>query len=349
MLTLFGATGYTGRLLAQELAAHGLPLRLAGRSAEKLAALASRLPGDPPYLVVDARDAAMRERLVQDTQLLISCAGPFTEIGEPVAALAARHGLLYIDSSNELGFVHEVYSRLDGLARASGATLIPACGFEVALADCLVADLAQEFADQMLDEVQIVYRLPGMGSSLGTRASALASLATSWLAYREGRFVATRPAAQIRQLHFAGKPADALAFPSSETVTVPARHQVHNVSTWMLVSRRGAMYASRLIPLIAPLLRGPFGAMLWRLSALRAGPPDAARRAAMPFGLEVTLWAGEQRVQRLLEGRDPYGITARVMAIAAGRMWQERPAPGVLPPAAVLDAAKLTMLVEEIV
>lgn len=349
MVTLLGATGYTGRLLAQELAARGLPLRLAGRSAEKLAALASTLPGAPPWLVVDARDASAREQLAQDTRLLISCAGPFTELGEPVAALAARHGLLYIDSSNELGFVHEVYSRLAGLARASGATLIPACGFEVALADCLAAELAQEFAGQTLDEAQIVYRLPGMGSSLGTRASALASLATSWLAYREGRLVATKPAAQIRQLNFGGEPVPALAFPSSETVTVPAQQQVRNVTTWMLVSRRGALYAPRLIPLIAPLLRGPLGTMLWRISALRAGPPAAQRRAMMPFALEVTLSAGEQRARRLVAGRDPYGLTARIMAVAAVHMVQERPAPGVLPPAALLRAHELVALVEEIV
>src|SRR5262245_21190460 len=103
MSTVFGASDYTGQLVAHDLAAAGLPLRLAGRSASRLSALASQLPARPALLIADADDAASLAGLASGSQVLVNCAGPFTDIGEPIAALAARHGLRYIDTANELG------------------------------------------------------------------------------------------------------------------------------------------------------------------------------------------------------------------------------------------------------
>jgi short subunit dehydrogenase-like uncharacterized protein len=340
MITLFGATGYTGRLVARALADAGLPLRLAGRSAEALAALAAALPGAPPTLVADVAAPASLDALAEGARLLVSCAGPFTDVGRPVAALAARRGLRYLDTTNELGFVHGVYSDYNAVARSTGATLVPACAFEVALADCAAALLARRLAAGELDEVSVVYWLPGMGSSRGTRASALRSLATSWLAYRGGRFEATRPAAATRTVERDGARQRALAFPSSETATIPAHLRVRDVTTWMAASRAGALYAPLLIPLAAPLLRGPLGAVLRRL-AERAAPPSDERRKEMPFTIRVEARAGSHTAALTLSGRDPYGLTARIVAHAAQRLYAGDAPTGVVPPARALDPIAL--------
>jgi short subunit dehydrogenase-like uncharacterized protein len=339
MITVFGASGYTGQLVAHELAAAGLPLRLAGRSAARLTALADDLPTRPELLVADATNAASLAALASGSQLLVNCAGPFTDIGEPVAALAARYGLCYIDTANELGYVHTVYTRLDALARASGATLVPACAFEVALADCAVALLARELP--IVDAVDVVYRLPGMGSSYGTRASALRSLATSWLAYRGGRFIATRPGAgEYRKERFAdGRSYPTLAFPSSETVTVPAHLAVRDVTTRLTSSRLGAILGPWVFPLAASLLRGPMGALLRMLAERAAVPPSAAVRAQMPFMIAVAVRAQARTCCLSLRGYDPYGLTARIVAYTVAQLSEKPPPVGVIPPARVLDPA----------
>ncbi len=341
MITIFGASGYTGRLVAYELAAAGLPLRLAGRSAARLTALADQLPTRPQVLVADAGDVASLAALASGSPVLVNCAGPFSDIGEPVAALAARHGLRYIDISNELAYVQAVYARLDSLARASGATLVPACGFEVALADCAAAWLARDMP--VVDAVDVVYRLPGMGSSYGTRASALRSLATSWLAYRGGRSIAARPGAAVsRSEQFAdGRVYPTLAFPSSETVTVPAHLAVQDVTTRMTSSRLGAALGPLALPLASALLRGPVGALLRALAERAAAPPSAEVRVRMAFMIRVAVRAQGQARCLTLRGLDPYGLTARIVAYAAVGLVVMPPPAGVIPPARALDPAAL--------
>ena len=134
-ITLFGATGYTGQLVAQALARAGLPFRIAGRSASKLARLSAALPGQPEWLTADAAKSSSLAALFQDTRLLINCAGPFTDLGERVISQAALGGVHYLDITNELGYVFRARGYND-LAQKTGAALVPACGFEVALADC---------------------------------------------------------------------------------------------------------------------------------------------------------------------------------------------------------------------
>jgi short subunit dehydrogenase-like uncharacterized protein len=346
MITLFGATGYTGQLIARTLAEQGLPFRLAGRSAARLAALAATLPGPPATLVADVAAPATLPALAEGTRVLINCAGPFTDIGEAVAALAARRGLRYLDTTNELAYIHAIYTRLGPLAQASGATLVPACAFEVALADCAAALLARAIPSRPLEELSVTYMLPGAGSSRGTRASALRSLATSWLAYRDGAYLAERPCTTVRSTRIGGRIYRTLAFPSGETATVPAHLPVREVSTWMVVSRAAAIYGPRVMPLVAPLLRGPLGHGLRRL-ALRAAPPAPEARARMPFTIVVAARAGVVTSTITLRGVDPYGLTARIAGFAAARLLGADTPAGVLPPALALDPAELIEAVRD--
>jgi short subunit dehydrogenase-like uncharacterized protein len=146
MITLFGATGYTGRLVARALARRQLPFRIAGRSPEKLVHLAETLASElptaipPAWLVADATQPDTLPSLFQDTRVLVNCAGPFTDLGEPVVAQAALSGVHYLDTTNELGYVYRMQG-YDGLARQNRAAIVPSCGFEVALADCAAAVL----------------------------------------------------------------------------------------------------------------------------------------------------------------------------------------------------------------
>src|SRR5690606_22083982 len=105
MITIFGATGYTGQKIAAELARAALPFRIAGRSMEKLEELARSLPlaNPPAILVADAAQPKTILPLLQDTRVFINCAGPYTDLGERVLAQAAMSGVHYLDMTNELG------------------------------------------------------------------------------------------------------------------------------------------------------------------------------------------------------------------------------------------------------
>ena len=364
MITLFGATGYTGRLAARALASieipgqpEGLPLRLAGRSAEKLARLADSLPGSPPWLVADATQPATLRPLFEDTQVLVHCAGPFTGLGEPVVAQAALNGVHALDIANELGYVYQVQG-YDTLARTNGAAIVPACGFEVALADCAVALLAaaapatgpagSDIISQptgstpILDEVDIVYAFRGRGSSIGSRRSAVRALATSWLGYQDGYWRRAVPGREGRRVELPGGPRPAISFPSSEIVTVPHHTPVRQVRTWLAASWHAPFWAPLLVPAFAGLARGLTGRLVEALISSVFQPPETGMRSEAPFVVRVEARHGDASQALTLTGKGVYDLTAEIVAYAAAQL--ARPGydkAGVLAPAAALDPQAL--------
>lgn len=352
MITLFGATGYTGQKIAEELARSGLPFRLAGRSASRLEALAAKLamPNPPPVLVADAQEPATLGKLYHDTRVLINCAGPYTDLGERVLAQAAMSGVHYLDATNELGYRFKM-TTYHQMALRSGSAVVPACGFEVALADCAAAlaarPLLMEAPDPVLDEVQVVYVLRGSGASAGTRRSAIRSLATSWIAYQDGAWKGAVPGRRVRRFELPAEMGGsqafyALSFPSCETVTVPAHLPTRAVTTWMSAPPSARYWAPVLVPLFARLARSILGPLAVRLAgggALRA-PQD--RRSGDSFTIQAAARRGGRQSCCVLFGTDVYGITAKIIRYYASQMLDNDYAQsGVLAPAQAADPAAL--------
>jgi short subunit dehydrogenase-like uncharacterized protein len=347
MITLFGATGYTGRLVAGALSREpkGMPLRLAGRSPEKLARLSDSLPGAPAWLVADATRPETLMALCQDTEVLVNCAGPFTDLGEPVVAQAALSGVDYLDITNELGYVYSLRS-YDTLAQRSGAAIVPACGFEVALADCAAAILARRLdraaedrssPSKPLDEISVVYDIRGRGSSFGSRRSAVRALATSWLGYRDGHWV---PDVPCRKRRLAGLPngeRTALSFPSSEISTLPGHLPVRQVTTWLAASRFAPLWAPVLVPIFGWLARGPLGDFAGAALTRVFAPPETGLRSDAPFSILVEARRGQALETMTLTGQGVYDLTAEIVAYAALERTRSDPEGGILAPAQALD------------
>ncbi|MFI5530142.1 saccharopine dehydrogenase family protein [Kitasatospora sp. NPDC051853] len=138
-LVLFGATGFTGGLTAEYLAAaapEGCRWALAGRDRGRLAAVRSRLAeidprcADLPLLVADAADREALREVAASARVVISTVGPYLRHGEPLVAACAESGTDYVDLTGEPEFVDRMYLRHHERAVASGARLVHACGFD---------------------------------------------------------------------------------------------------------------------------------------------------------------------------------------------------------------------------
>jgi short subunit dehydrogenase-like uncharacterized protein len=115
-IAVYGATGFTGTLVAHELRRRGIDCVLAGRDAAKLARLAERLGGAETHAVeLDDRDGL--RHLLGDRAVVIDCAGPFMRWGEPVARAAVETGTHYVDTTGEQSYVELLHRRFGDAAR----------------------------------------------------------------------------------------------------------------------------------------------------------------------------------------------------------------------------------------
>jgi short subunit dehydrogenase-like uncharacterized protein len=152
-VVVYGASGFVGRLLAEYLATHapdGARVALAGRSAAKLEALRSELPGAArgwPVLVADAADQDALATLAASTTVVATTVGPFLKYGLPLAKACAEAGTHYADLTGEVLFVRRVVDEYDELARRTGARIVTACGYDSIPSD-LAVHLLHERAEQ---------------------------------------------------------------------------------------------------------------------------------------------------------------------------------------------------------
>ena len=124
-VVVYGATGYTGKLVAAELARRGADFVIAGRSREKLDAVAATLGGSVPVAAVPLDDGAGLRSLLEGAAAVIACAGPFVIHGEPVVSAAAETGTHYVDTTGEQPFMRSVFERWGAVAEPTDHEYYP--------------------------------------------------------------------------------------------------------------------------------------------------------------------------------------------------------------------------------
>jgi saccharopine dehydrogenase (NAD+, L-glutamate forming) len=135
-VVLFGATGFTGGLTAEYLAAHADPgtrWALAGRNRSKLEAVRARLGSGQeqlPLIEADVNDHNAIRALAESTKVVITTVGPYINYGEPLVAACAAAGTDYVDLTGEPEFVDLMWLRYHEQAQQTGARLVHSCGFD---------------------------------------------------------------------------------------------------------------------------------------------------------------------------------------------------------------------------
>ncbi len=147
---VWGATGYTGRLVAAHLlktygAEGDLKWAMAGRSADKLAEVRAEIgaPASLPTIVADATDPASIDAMVRRADVVISTVGPYQLYGAPLVEGCARAGTDYVDLTGESNWIAAMLVEHQTTAHVSGARLVFSCGF-----DSIPFDLGAWFAEE---------------------------------------------------------------------------------------------------------------------------------------------------------------------------------------------------------
>ncbi|MEE2830007.1 MAG: NAD(P)H-binding protein [Myxococcota bacterium] len=343
-VAVYGATGFTGRLVLQELRKRSIPTRAVGRDAGRLRALEAEWThagGTAPPLEIRTADAAKPNRVraaLEGAEVVIACAGPFTEVGDAAVEAALSVGAHYLDSTGEQDFVRRTRNIADERARDQGLAVVNAMAFEVAPSDMAAGLLARDFGP--LDDLRIAYCISSGGTSRGTRRSMLRAAETPW-GFREGRPVTERLAAQAGKVRFPSPPGlrSCVSIPGAEIITVPQHVDTRRCICLMAVPAALGIAARAGGGLVSPLLRSPAGGWLRdRASGGSSGPREEDRKRTR-FTILVEAFAGRRFRQAVIEGVDPYGLTAVILAqaaegLATGRDTGKR---GALAPAEIFE------------
>ena len=135
-IVVYGATGYTGRLVAEYLAHHykgsGPKWAMAGRSADKLAEVRDLIgaPADTPLVVANSDDPASMQALAESTRVVVTTVGPYQLYGEPLLAACVAAGTDYADLCGEPAWMRQMIDKYHAAARASGARIAFSSGFD---------------------------------------------------------------------------------------------------------------------------------------------------------------------------------------------------------------------------
>jgi short subunit dehydrogenase-like uncharacterized protein len=183
---VFGATGFTGRLVAQYLLKRygvggDIAWAIAGRNAAKLAEVREAIgaPESLPLLTADATDLHALTQLVVQTKVVLTTVGPYQLHGEPLARACATAGTDYVDLCGEPVWMAQMIPVLEPLAKASGARIVFSCGFDSIPFDLgvvfLQAEAERRFGKPLRHVHGRVKRMKG-GASGGTIASMLATI-----------------------------------------------------------------------------------------------------------------------------------------------------------------------------
>ena len=183
-LVLFGATGFTGRLVAEHLwrtqASSGLCWALAGRQRDKLEQVRHAIGASEalPLVTADAADVAAMESLARQTRAVLTTVGPYQRHGTVLVSACAASGTDYVDLCGEPLWMAQMIGRLQTPAEASGARIVFSCGFDSIPFDLGVVFLQQAMIDRYgLPAQEVRARVKVLKGSLsgGTAASALAT------------------------------------------------------------------------------------------------------------------------------------------------------------------------------
>jgi len=330
---LYGATGYTGRLIAGMAAATGLRPVLAGRDPAGVAKVAAAL--GLPFRVFPLDDPAALRAGLEGITAVLHCAGPFSRTSRPMAGACLSAGAHYLDITGEIEVFEQLAAR-DAEARAAGVTFLPGVGFDVVPSDCLAAHLAR----RLPGATRLMLGLQGSGRlSRGTLTTMVENQHRGGMIRRGGALVPVPAAWRTRRIDFGRGPRTAVTIPWGDVSTAWHSTGIPDIEVYAAAPAvlRAAMRASRHLGWLLGSRRVR-ALMLRRVRAGPAGPSpgelaggrstiwgrveDAAGRSAEarllgPEGYLLTARAALAILRRVLDGGVPAGFQTPSRALGA--------------------------------
>jgi len=312
---VYGANGYTGRLIAREARARGLRPTLAGRNRAEVGSLARELGME--HRVMSLGDAAALDAAVAGHGAVLHCAGPFSSTAMPMLDACLRQGAHYLDINGAIG-VFEALAARDAEAKTKGITVLPGAGFDVVPTDCLALHLRQRLPSAT--SLVLAFQARG-GISRGTALTTLERIGEPGMVRKGGTLTPLAMGTRTRHVDFGQGPRLVVAIPWGDVSTAWYSTGIPDIEVYFAMSPK-AVRSLRLSGRLTPFLKlAPVKALLgWSIRNRAPGPSDAARASGgtVVMGM-VEDGQGKKAVARWT-GPDGYTLTAHASLNAVARL-----------------------------
>ena len=323
MWMIYGATGYTGTLIAREAAMRGERPVLAGRNAEKVQALARELECEWRAFDAEAPD-------LSGISLVLHCAGPFIHTSKPMVKACLEAGVHYVDITGEIAVFESVLRRNEEAVQR-GVTLLPGAGFDVVPTDCLAAMLKEKLPDA--NELWLAFHMARGGTSRGTLKTMIEGIGIGGAIRRDGKIIVVPHMYDVREIPFSIGSRLCVTIPWGDVSTAYHTTGIPNIRTYKSMSPR-LIARMRRFGWLTRLAKVGFVKRLMQGYVDRGAPgPNETEREQGRVYLwgRVTNAKGEEATMTM-EVREGYSFTV-LSALAVVNEILKSPRPGAFTPA----------------
>lgn len=335
---IYGATGYSGSLIAKAAKQAGLTPTLAGRSKEKVKRLADEL--GLPWCCFSLDDAKNAKAKLDSMTLMLNCAGPFSQTAEHAMSACLASKTHYLDITGEIA-VFELASGLSDKARQAGVLLCPGVGFDVIPTDCVAATLKQALPDA--ERLHLGFDSKSRLSP-GTAKTSVEGLKMGGKVRENSEIKAVPFAYRTRQVDFGDGQKLAMTIPWGDVSTAYHTTRIPNIEVYVPASPRLVKRMKKL-NWVRPVL-----GWSWVQKRLKAqidkkvtGPSVAAREESPMYVWGEATNAKGDKVQARVKTPNGYTVT-QDGALAVVQYVLNTPDTGYHTPASLVGAELLSQL-----
>lgn len=330
---LYGANGYTGRLVAREAVRRGSSPVLAGRNGYAVASLAREL--GLQHRVFGLDDPRSVREALEGVKAVLHCAGPFSATSAPMVDACLATGTHYLDITGEISVFEAVHARHQE-ARRRDVVLLPGAGFDVVPTDCMAARLVE--ALPAATSLKLAFDAGG-GPSPGTAKTSLERLGQGGCIRRDGKLQNVPLAWKTRAIPFASGERMAVTIPWGDVYTAHVSTGVPDIEVYLALPPK-TIERMRWMRRLQPLLRlGVVQSFLRKRIEKGVKGPSDDRRAATG----VQLWgcvesADGRSLAATMQTPNGYDLTVDASLILAGHLLENDVEGGYYTPSLLMGA-----------
>lgn len=330
---IYGANGYTGELIARRAVAQGHKPVIAGRSRAKVEQLAQELGLE--FRVFGLNNPDLLIDSIEDMNLVLHCAGPFSETAEPMMRACIQSKTHYLDITGEIK-VFELAQSLGKEAQAAGIVLCPGVGFDVVPTDCV----ALKLKETLPDATHLILGFDSRaGFSPGTAKTSIEGMAEGGKVRINGAITTVKLAYEVKQIDFGDGPKQAMTIPWGDVSTAYHTTGIPNIETF-IPAPNGLVRFSKIANLIKPLLGLSLvqNFLKGQVDKRVKGPTENERQTLPTFVWGQASNAQGKTVTVRIKTAHPYGLTIDSAVQMASSLVKRRDVAGAYTPARLMGS-----------